>query len=198
MSSRQLRHEARSRRKSAGHGRSVIEAIRGLWRDNRLIFRTWLFFIAIFVGLWIVFLYFGESARERATAWTAWLTAETLRLLWIDAEVRGDEVISSISSITVILECTAVFPCILLVSAIFAYPARIRSKLVGLVWTVPALLVINQVRLISLVFILGWFPELFQISHLVVWQSLIIIATLALWVFWTSRVEAVHRSSVPR
>ena len=40
-------------------------------------------------------------------------------------------------------------------------------------------------RVVSLVYIAHWFPDLFETAHVFVWQSLIIFLTVLLWLLWT-------------
>ena len=53
---------------------------------------------------------------------------------------------------------------------------------------------INQVRLVSLFYIGHWFPGSFQTAHLVVWQSLMIFATVILWLLWAAGSRPHHAS----
>jgi exosortase/archaeosortase family protein len=63
-------------------------------------------------------------------------------------------------------------------------PARWTRKLIGLGVGLPLLLAINQVRLVSLCYVQHWIPEYFETIHILIWQSLIVVLTVALWLVW--------------
>jgi hypothetical protein len=44
--------------------------------------------------------------------------------------------------------------------------------------------IINEVRLISLFYIGIYAPAIFDTTHLLVWQSLMILFALGLWLLW--------------
>ena len=57
-----------------------------------------------------------------------------------------------------------------------------RARLLGLVAGFPILLLVNQVRLVSLCYIDRWYPRALETVHMLVWQSLIVLLTLLVFV----------------
>jgi exosortase/archaeosortase family protein len=84
----------------------------------------------------------------------------------------------------VIGECTAYYPFAVFLAAVLAYPAGWQSKAVGIACGLPAVVAVNQLRLVSLAYINQWKPSAVDVAHVVVWQSLIIFLTLVLWLLW--------------
>ena len=53
-----------------------------------------------------------------------------------------------------------------------------------------AIQIINLVRIVSLFYIGVFLPELFSQSHIFIWQSVVILAGVALWVIWAHFLAA--------
>ena len=68
-----------------------------------------------------------------------------------------------------------------------AFPARWSRKLLGVVLGLLAIQVINVVRIVSLFYIGIFAPSAFSASHVYVWQSLIILFAVVLWILWVRR-----------
>jgi exosortase/archaeosortase family protein len=121
--------------------------------------------------------------REATAVGTAWL------LGLVGTSATGEGALLSAGSVrfAVVPDCTAVGPLLLLWAAILAFPAPLRGKLFGMAVGALALTGLNFVRLVTLVLIGMARPEALEIAHLVVWQSLMILAAIALWVAWLRR-----------
>jgi exosortase H (IPTLxxWG-CTERM-specific) len=83
--------------------------------------------------------------------------------------------------------CTGIFVVAIYLSAILAYPSRAGEKLKGLLMGASAILLLNLIRVVSLMYIGLYLPQFFETAHLLVWQSLIIFSALLVWIYWTER-----------
>jgi len=83
--------------------------------------------------------------------------------------------------------CTGIFVVAIYLSAVLAYPSRPSEKLRGFLLGASTILILNMIRVVSLMYIGRHFPTLFETAHLVVWQSLIIFSALLVWIYWTER-----------
>jgi exosortase H (IPTLxxWG-CTERM-specific) len=83
--------------------------------------------------------------------------------------------------------CTGIFVIAMYLSAVLAYPSRVKEKLKGFLMGASAILTLNLIRVVSLMVIGRYFPVLFETAHLLIWQSLIIFSTLLVWIYWTER-----------
>jgi archaeosortase B (VPXXXP-CTERM-specific) len=143
---------------------------------------------AIFLGILGVLVAFNEwNTRfvnlHMATA-TAGVMAWLLDLLGLEAYSNGIRVGCSICKFRIIGECTAYYPLSIYIAAVMAFPSPWLRRVLGVLLGVPAILVINQVRLVSLCYIWNWFPDQFETIHIVIWQSLIIFFTVLVWIGW--------------
>lgn len=80
--------------------------------------------------------------------------------------------------------CNGVEATIVLVAAILAFPASWRRKLVGLAIGIVAVQGLNIVRVISLFYLGQWNFSVFEWAHLYVWQALIMLDVLVVWLLW--------------
>jgi len=69
-------------------------------------------------------------------------------------------------------------------SAIFAFPAPFKNKLIGFTIGFFAIQLLNLVRIISLYYLGQWNYTAFEWFHLYLWQALIILDALVVWLIW--------------
>ncbi len=81
--------------------------------------------------------------------------------------------------------CNGVEAAILLAAAILAFPASLRSRLIGLGIASVAIELLNLVRLSSLFWLGEHHRRIFDFFHVAVWQSLIILAAISIFILWS-------------
>lgn len=121
--------------------------------------------------------------------WTATLAAISTWLVTVfDPNVMaiGKIMRSTTNGFAVSIEagCNGVEATIVLVAAILAFPAPWKSKLVGLAAGIVAVQGLNVVRVISLFYLGQWDRQWFEWAHLYVWQALIMLDVLIVWLVW--------------
>jgi exosortase H (IPTLxxWG-CTERM-specific) len=127
--------------------------------------------------------------------WTATLARICVGLIGLfdrHAVAFGDVVQSTSNGFGVAIQagCNGVEVAIILAAAILAFPAPWRSKLAGIVAGVLAVQLLNIVRVISLFYLGQWSVRAFEWAHLYVWQALIMIDALVVWLLWLHWVRA--------
>jgi len=80
--------------------------------------------------------------------------------------------------------CNGLEAVIILFSAIFAFPAPFKNKVIGFVIGFFAIQLLNLVRIISLYYLGQWNYTAFEWFHLYLWQALIILDALVVWLIW--------------
>lgn len=80
--------------------------------------------------------------------------------------------------------CNGVEASIVLVAAVLAFPASWRRKMIGVIAGIVAVQGLNIVRVISLFYIGQWSFAAFEWAHLYVWQALIMLDVLIVWLVW--------------
>lgn len=80
--------------------------------------------------------------------------------------------------------CNGLEAVIILFAAIFAFPAPFKNKLIGFTAGFFAIQILNLVRIISLYYLGQWNYTAFEWFHLYLWQALIILDALVVWLIW--------------
>ncbi|MCS7197290.1 MAG: hypothetical protein NZ930_01165 [Candidatus Bipolaricaulota bacterium] len=121
---------------------SAVTRVQDFWQRNKLIIRAWTVF-ALVIGAFTTLLFF-LNLYTGFEAWlnciTALMLAGALWLLGANGQAVGTVVTSKIFSAEIITECTAIFPLMIFLAAVIAYPSGWRKKLWGIVLGAPAIL----------------------------------------------------------
>lgn len=110
-----------------------------------------------------------------------------LNLLGENASVHGLVLASSRFSVAIYNGCNGLEAILIFTAGVLAFPAPWPRKLAGVALGLLAIQVINVVRIVSLFYIGAFFPAAFSASHVYVWQSLVIVLAVVLWVVWVRR-----------
>ena len=93
--------------------------------------------------------------------------------------------------------CNGLEAVIILFAAIFAFPAPLKHKLIGFVIGFFAIQLLNLVRIISLFYLGQWNYTAFEWFHLYLWQALIILDALVVWLIWLRRLPRARGGGPP-
>jgi exosortase H (IPTLxxWG-CTERM-specific) len=93
--------------------------------------------------------------------------------------------------------CNGVEATIVLVAAMLAFPAPWKRKLFGLAVGVIAVQGLNVIRVISLFYLGQWNQEAFEFAHQYVWQALIMLDVLIVWLLWVRTLPRAAASPAP-
>jgi len=80
--------------------------------------------------------------------------------------------------------CNGVEAMIILFASVFAFPAPLKNKLIGITVGFFAIQGLNMVRIVSLFYLGQWNQVAFEWFHLYLWQALIIMDALVVWLIW--------------
>ena len=132
--------------------------------------------------------------------WTnqlAAISAGIVTLVDPNVTAAGKVLRSSTNGFAVSIEagCNGVEATIVLLAAVLAFPAPWKNKVIGLIAGIIAVQGLNIVRVISLFYLGQWNFEVFEWAHLYVWQALIMLDVLVVWLVW---VRTLPRAADPR
>jgi exosortase H (IPTLxxWG-CTERM-specific) len=149
-------------------------------------------FLVLFLVIQAVL--FGLELTPPAQAWFVLPWTETLAKIstaivtFFDPNVvaSGKVMRSTTNGFAVSIEagCNGVEATIVLVAAILAFPSPWRSKFIGMAAGILAVQGLNVVRVISLFYLGQWNYQVFEWAHLYVWQALIMLDVLVVWLIW--------------
>jgi len=158
--------------------------LRALWMRPELRFLI-LFLVILAVGFTVIALRtVDETVVVPYTTLIAKASGGILHLLGEDITVDGRVLRSPRFSVTIYNGCNGLITSLIFISGVLAFPARWSAKLIGVVGGLLAIQIINLVRIVSLFFIGVFLPQYFSESHIFVWQSIVILAGVTLWIVW--------------
>ncbi len=80
--------------------------------------------------------------------------------------------------------CNGIEAAIVLIAAMLAFPAPWKHRIVGILVGLFAVQSLNIVRVISLFYLGQWDMDAFNWAHLYLWQALIMLDVLIVWLVW--------------
>ena len=149
-------------------------------------------FIAVFIAC-IVVLFTTELLQPVQdyvivpfTSSLAHVSVAIMRLFDSSVIANGDEIVDALrgGGIKIVAGCNGVEAVLILVSAVLAFPAPWKHKLLGIGLGFVAIQALNLVRIISLYYLQRWNYVWFEWFHLYLWQALIILDALVFWLIW--------------
>jgi exosortase H (IPTLxxWG-CTERM-specific) len=150
--------------------------------------RFFLLFLVIQAVLFALEL-LGPVQAAFVMPWTGLLATFSADLVqFFDADVTAySNVIQSTTNgfgVAIQPGCNGVEASIILTAAILAFPAPWRPKLVGLAIGIVAVQAVNVLRIVSLFYLGQWNMQWFEFAHLYLWQALIMLDVLVVWLLW--------------
>lgn len=144
-----------------------------------LVIQSFLFTLTILPSVfWSVVIPFTKSVA----ATSAWL------IMLFDANVLSDGIMvrnaSNGFAVTILPGCNGLEAVVILVSAMLAFHAPWVHKLVGILLGFLLVQVANILRIISLFYLGQWNMNLFEWAHLYIWQALIMLDALIIFLIW--------------
>jgi exosortase H (IPTLxxWG-CTERM-specific) len=121
--------------------------------------------------------------------WTEGLArASAALILLFDPNVlaAGKVLQSTANGFAVSIEagCNGIEAAIILIAAMLAYPAPWKSRVIGMLAGLAAVQALNIVRVVSLFYLGQWSYAAFEWAHLYLWQALIMLDVLVVWLVW--------------
>jgi len=145
-------------------------------------------FVAILVGLFALELTASLQAAVVLpwTAGLAWLSATLAAAFDPHVLAIGKVLRSTTNGFAISIEagCNGIEAAIVLIAAMLAFRAPWKHRLIGIAAGLAAVQVLNVVRVISLFYLGQWSAAAFEWAHLYLWQALIMLDVLVVWLLW--------------
>jgi exosortase H (IPTLxxWG-CTERM-specific) len=169
-----------------------------VWRQHRREITFLLLFLVLLGGSFalISLNWVNDHAIEPFTAGVARASGAGLNLLGQHVTLQGTIIQGPRFAVNIRNGCNGVEAMLIFLAAVLAFPATWRSRLLGLGIGIVAIQVVNLVRVIALYLTGVYFPKIFDASHTVIWQSIVILFGVLLWIFWANRWAAPSSESV--
>src|SRR6476659_6339033 len=137
------------------------------------------------------------------TPWTdtvARVSGALMRTFDASITTSGNVIGSNASPFAVAIEagCNGVEATLVLVAAMLAFPAPWPHRLAGIGVGVATVQVLNVIRVVTLFYLGQWNEHAFEWAHLYVWQALIMLDVLIVWVIWVKMAQSDTVPGSPR
>lgn len=130
-----------------------------------------------FVRVWLV---------DPWTRFNAMASAVMASLFGVDSTATGTFIQSGAASINILDGCNGAHALLILLASMFAFPAPWGRRVVGALAGTLAVLGFNLIRLVNLIVVARYFPARLELFHIYIWQTLIILIALAVFLVWGS------------
>jgi exosortase H (IPTLxxWG-CTERM-specific) len=160
-------------------------------------------FFILFVVI-LVMLFAAELTQPVQNAvvlpWTealARISAGLITLFDSNVVAYGKILQSTTNGFAVSIEagCNGIEAAVVLIAAMLAFPAPWKHRVLGILVGLSAVQVLNIVRVISLFYLGQWNMTVFEWAHLYLWQALIMLDVLIVWLVWIRMLPPSSASS---
>ena len=127
--------------------------------------------------------YFYDPFTSLIASQAAWI----LNTLGMKVYASGIIVSGEGFSVKILANCNAIFEIMLFLSAVIAFPALLKEKLVGGILGSIFIYLLNLLRVIILFLIGVYSPQFFEETHIYVSQSIFIVMVAMFWLFWVGK-----------
>ena len=163
------------------------------WRARLVQHRQEISFLALFFVLLVsgfallAWTPVNDRLVEPFTAWIARTSGWILAAIGQDVAMQGTVIQSPKFAVNIRNGCNGVETLVIFCSAVLAFPASWASKLSGLVLGIVAIQIVNFLRVVALFLTGAYYPKFFDSSHTVIWQTVVILCGVLLWMYWAAR-----------
>lgn len=162
------------------------------WRRYRQEIVFLLLFIGILGGGFSLLAWkpVNDHVIEPFTAGIAKVSGWTLDAIGQDVRMEGTAIHGSRFAVNIRNGCNGVEAMIIFLAAVIAFPAPWRWRIQGLVIGIVVIQLVNLIRVVALYLTGAYWPKLFDSSHTVIWQTVVILTAVLLWLWWAGRLPA--------
>jgi exosortase/archaeosortase family protein len=194
----------------------IVAFFRRNWTATKVCF-LFAVFILIFLLIYSKWLT-DSAQLDGLERITAHITSSIINFFGGNTIVEGKVVRSDRFSFEIIESCTGIIPMMIYVAAVLAYPSTVKPmkmgifnkiillrplgallelviaifldcwKWLGIIIGILILYTVNIIRMVTLFYIGTYFHSFFNVAHYLIWQALMILVAIALWLLWTMRL----------
>ncbi len=147
-------------------------------------------FIAILVILTIAITVAPVAVVRPPIDATTKVAAALISALGIPNAVNGNLILLGSRTLQVNRDCTGAYLIAVFAALVLTYPASGRDKGLAFAVGIPALLALNLLRLVGAAGAAEYLPNQFNLIHDYVFQVLLVLSVLCIWLLWINRLRA--------
>lgn len=165
------------------------------WRSYRREIQFLILFVVLLGGGFTLVAWqpINDGVIVPFTAAVARASASVLEIIGQPIRIDGTRVYGEGFAVDIENGCNGIEALIIFLSATLSFPAPWKARLAGLAIGVVGIQIVNLVRVVALFLTGVYFPSFFDSSHTVVWQTIVILFAVLLWIFWAQRFATAPR-----
>lgn len=140
----------------------------------------------------------NDHLVEPFTAGVARASGVALNLIGQKVTLDGTVLTGPRFAVNIKNGCNGVETMLIFLAAVLAFPASWPARLAGLGIGILAIQAVNLLRVVALFLTGAYLPRLFDSSHTVIWQTIVILSGVLLWIYWAHRFAAPRPSEARR
>ena len=172
------------------------EQLKNFFTANQKVLR----FLALFAAIFgICYFIFGIAQGVRMglikpyTTLLAKAVAAIINMFGAAATASDAVVQSPKFTLNIAMGCDGVEASCLFLAGVLAFPTSWRARLIGLAAGIPLIQLINVARLVGLYYAGIFLPSVVEEVHVYVAQTIVILLSTAILIYWLERVANQHR-----
>ena len=177
---------------------TIVEKVKQFFSANQKALRFLSLFALIFGVFYFIF-GIAEGVRNGLikpyTVILAKAVAGVVNIFGAGATAEGTVIQASNFSLNIAMGCDGIEATCLFLAGVLAFPTSWRAKLIGFAVGIPLIQLINILRLVALYYAGIYFPSVVEEIHVYVAQTIVIILSTALLIFWLERVATRYRAA---
>jgi exosortase H (IPTLxxWG-CTERM-specific) len=126
----------------------------------------------------------NDAVVNPYTTFVARESCVVLNVLGEGATVKGQVLGSRRFSVSIFNGCNGLEAILIFVSGVLAFPASWQKRLLGVAGGFVAIQLFNILRIVTLYYTGVYRPDWFSTAHVFIWQSLVILFAVVLWLLW--------------
>ncbi len=160
------------------------------WRAHRQEIKFLALFLALLLGSFTVIAFkpVNDHVIEPFTAGVAKASGFVLAAIGQGTEMSGTIIRNQRFAVNIRNGCNGVEAMLIYGAAVLAFPAAWRTRIRGFLLGMVVIQIVNLVRVVALFLTGAYLPSLFDSSHTVIWQTIVILSSVVLWIYWAQRV----------
>ena len=113
--------------------------------------------------------------------------SEMILFLGFQIERAGTIITGGGLSLEIYYKCTGIYQMAGFMAAVLAFPTNFQNKIIGFAWGIFGIGILNLTRILSIFFVGLYFPNVVIIFHGIIWEVLMILFSLLLWMYWANK-----------
>jgi len=146
-------------------------------------------FLGLLVGFYVLLTLdlIKNNFSTPVTSLIASQGAFVLNILGLNVHASGITISGAGFSVRILGNCNAILETVLLLSAVMAFPASLKEKVIGGSLGTTFIYLLNLLRVVILYLIGVYAPQHFEESHIYISQSIFIFLVAIFWLCWIDK-----------